>query len=106
LRRTQNEVEAMAWSALRGRQLYGFKFRRQYPLGDYFVDFYCAEASLVIELDGQTHVGREDEDAKRQAWLESQGLLVLRFTNQQVRDSLAEFALAVGRVCRERTQGK
>ena len=99
LRRTQNEYEAIVWTALRGRQFRQFKFRRQHPIGDYIVDFYCAIASLIVELDGATHIGREAEDAKRQGWLESQGLLVLRYTNQQIRETFAEFLETVQATC-------
>src|SRR5688572_28171183 len=91
LRRQQNDVEPLVWSPLRGRQFLRFKFRRQHPIGDYIVDYYCAAAKLVLELDGATHEGREEYDAQRQTWLESQGLLVLRFTNQQMREAFGEF---------------
>jgi very-short-patch-repair endonuclease len=105
LRRTQSEPEAIVWAALRDRQLHGFKFRRQHPLGAFVVDFYCAEARLVVELDGPSHVGREDYDQRRQSWLEEQGLRVLRFTNDQVRQSLGEVLDLLGAACRQRRAG-
>jgi very-short-patch-repair endonuclease len=106
LRRTQNEAEALVWSTLRDRQLHGFKFRRQYPTGNYVLDFYCAEAALAIELDGASHAGREQYDADRQTWLESQGLLVLRFTNEQIRDAFGEFMKTVELKCVERSASR
>ncbi len=73
--------ERRLWSHLRLRQLDGWKFRSQAPIGDYVVDFVCLAARLVIELDGSTHDElRVDYDQRRQAWLESQGYKVLRFS--------------------------
>jgi very-short-patch-repair endonuclease len=103
MRQQPNDAEAMVWNALRNRQLRGFKFRRQYAIGNYIADFYCAEAKLVLELDGQSHIGKEGYDANRIAWLESQGLCVLRFTNQDVYESLEELLEVVWRKCVERT---
>src|SRR5438105_4690949 len=53
LRRDQTETEAFVWARLRGRRFAGFKFRRQHPIGNYFVDFVCLARRLVIELDGE-----------------------------------------------------
>ena len=60
------------------------KFRRQQVIGPYIVDFYCAQARLVIEVDGESHVGRGNSDAARDSYLESHGLRVLRITNDDV----------------------
>jgi very-short-patch-repair endonuclease len=75
-------TERRLWSYLRCRQLEGWKFRRQAPIGEYFVDFYCPAARLVVELDGDSHdwEDRVAADDRRQAWLEAQGLRVLRFS--------------------------
>jgi very-short-patch-repair endonuclease len=70
-------TEGRLWSHLRRRQLDGWKFRRQAPIGDYIVDFVCLAARLVIELDGSTHDEKKfDYDQRRQAWLESEGYKV------------------------------
>jgi very-short-patch-repair endonuclease len=69
------------WSNLRRRQLDGWKFRRQAPIGRYVVDFVCFAARLIVELDGSSHDDEKDEyDERRQAWLESQGFRVLRLS--------------------------
>ena len=74
-------TERRLWSHLRRRQLDGWKFRRQAPISDFFVDFVCLAAKLVVELDGSTHDELKDAyDQRRQSWLESQGYKVLRFT--------------------------
>jgi len=59
LRRDQTDVERKLWSALRSRHLYGFKFRRQQPIGPYVVDFVCLKEKFVIELDGSSMVRTE-----------------------------------------------
>lgn len=71
---------------LRDRRLGGKKFRRQHGIGPYVVDFFCAEVKLVIELDGDVHdlPGRRDRDRRRQEHLESLGLTVVRFRNEDV----------------------
>ena len=68
--------ERKLWSRLRGRRFAGFKFRRQHPIGPYTADFFCAEAGLVVELDGQRH--DRARDAKRDAYMASLKLEVFR----------------------------
>jgi very-short-patch-repair endonuclease len=72
--------EWRVWNKLRGRQLNGWKFRRQAPIGPYVVDFVCFAARLVVELDGSSHVENFDYNKRRQSWLESQGFNVLRLS--------------------------
>ena len=84
LRREGTIPERALWNILRGKQADGMKFRRQVPIGPYVVDYYCPAESLVIELDGMSHVGQAKRDADRSAYLESQGMRVLRVTNDDV----------------------
>ncbi len=90
LRHNQTTPEALLWARLRNRQLGGRKFRRQVWLGHYIVDFFAAEARLVIELDGETHSGAPAEaaDAARDAFLVGQGYRVLRFWNHEVTSNI------------------
>jgi len=91
LRKKPSEPERILWRSLKGRQLGGTKFRRQVSVGSYIVDFYSFEKRLVIELDGDTHYASEEArnyDERRTAFLERQGLTVLRFLNHQVRENL------------------
>ena len=86
LRKNQTIAERKLWRSIRLRQLNGFKFRRQYPIGKYIVDFICAEKKLIIELDGSQH-GDDDQkehDFERDQWLRSQGYRVLRVWNVRV----------------------
>ena len=69
------------WLHLRQKQLDGFRFRRQQPLGPYIVDFFCPAAKLIIEVDGGQHA--QDSPA-RTAWLQARGYRVIRFWNHEV----------------------
>jgi very-short-patch-repair endonuclease len=82
--------EILLWSKLRGRQLQGMKFRRQYSVGPYCVDFYCPEIRLAIELDGDSHFtdAAKGYDRERQRWIESFGIRFLRFTNTDLYENL------------------
>ena len=88
LRATQTEVEGLLWGRLRNRRLCGWKWKRQVPRGPYIVDFFCADAALVVELDGSQHIDQADYDDRRTTYLESLGLTVLRFWNSDVIDNL------------------
>ena len=83
LRASEAPAEAKLWAMLRGRRLRA-KFRRQQPIGTFIVDFFCAEARLIVEVDGPSHETRGAYDARRTAWLEGQGYRVVRLTNEQV----------------------
>ena len=86
LRKAATDVESLLWILLRSNQLPGKKFRRQHPIGNYILDFYCHEAKLAIELDGGQHADgvQHLHDEKRSAWLDEQGITVLRFWNNEV----------------------
>ncbi len=101
LRRASTPAERKLWSALRSKQLCGLKFRRQHPLPPYIVDFYCHEKRLVVELDGGHHneVARTAYDLERTAWLQAQGLRVIRFWNHEVEINLVGVLEAIARVC-------
>jgi uroporphyrinogen-III synthase len=84
LRAQSTEAERALWDLLRGRKLAGLKFRRQQPLGPYIVDFFCDEAALVIEADGPIHIQKKEQDRERDAYLSAFGIVVLRFTNDEI----------------------
>ncbi len=97
LRQTMTRAETLLWRYIKANRIDGLGFRRQMPLGHYMLDFACLSAKLVIELDGETHdfVSRQNADGKRDAFLESQGFIVLRFTNDQVLTNLAGVVEAI-----------
>ena len=84
LRNNPTPAEDLLWKWLRRKQLLGKKFRRQFSVGHYILDFYCVECCLAVELDGAGHFepGRKEYDAERTAYLASMGVRVLRFENQ------------------------
>jgi type I restriction enzyme R subunit len=84
LRKNQTSAEDLLWQLIRNRQLLGFKFRRQHQFGDYVTDFYCREAKLAIECDGEVHRLQWQHDQKRDAYMISQGIRVLRFSNEHI----------------------
>ena len=88
-RRLRNDMppaEVLLWSRLRGKQLLGRKFRRQFSVGPYCLDFYCPELRLAIEVDGDSHFtdAAKPRDHVRQGWIESFGIRFLRFTNTDI----------------------
>ena len=82
LRRNATQAELKLWAILRNRQFQHLKFRRQQPIGPYYVDFVCLERHLVVEVDSGQHT--EEADAARTAWLQARGFRVLRFWNNDV----------------------
>jgi len=84
---------------LRNRNLGEYKFRRQHPIGYFIVDFYCAKARLVIEVDGDSHAAQEDYDQARTDWLNDRGYTVIRFTNLDVKENISAVAEAILMAC-------
>ncbi|WP_343712025.1 endonuclease domain-containing protein [Inquilinus sp.] len=84
LRQNQTEAELLLWHQLRDKRVGGLRFRRQYRLGPFIVDFVCLSARLVIEVDGPSHELTFDADARKTRWLEDQSFRVVRFSNGQV----------------------
>jgi very-short-patch-repair endonuclease len=84
LRKNLTDAEARLWVRLRRRQLDGFRFRRQQPIGPYIVDFFCPAAKLIIEVDGGQHATDQQRDDQRTRWLEARGYRVIRFWNNDV----------------------
>ena len=88
MRKESTPAEDMLWQKLRRKRIAGFKFRRQHRINPFIVDFYCPQARLVIEVDGDIHKQQAEYDEMRQAYLEYLGLKVLRFTNAEVVQNL------------------
>ena len=89
-RKKPTDAEKRLWSCLRDRKLAGLKFRRQHPLGDRTVDFFCADAKLAIELDGSGHLSesRQGSDLDREIELYEKGIRILRFPNSEIFENL------------------
>ncbi|MFQ5780198.1 MAG: endonuclease domain-containing protein [Nitrospiria bacterium] len=86
LRQQMTDAERYLWRALKNRTLSGVKFRRQVPLGPYYLDFYSAEAKMAIELDGGQHYRAQGKkrDERRDAYIQSLGIKVIRYSDRDV----------------------
>ncbi len=101
LRNHSTAAEAVLWRVLKGRNVGGWKFRRQQGIGPFVLDFYCPELHLCIELDGSSHEYKYEYDEERSSFLKEQGIYVLRFQNEQVWanvDGVKEEILKFGRM--------
>jgi very-short-patch-repair endonuclease len=104
LRKNQSPPEAVFWSYVRNHRLHGLSFRRQHPLGPYIADFYCAEAQMVIELDGRTHGTRQAHDRARDAWMHHRGILVVRIPVPTLTKDPGVVIGRVGRIALQRIE--
>jgi very-short-patch-repair endonuclease len=103
LRRNMPEAEIILWSKLKGKQIYGYKFRRQYSVGTYVVDFYCPKLKLAIEVDGISHLqpGSETRDNERQKYIETYGIRFLRYINTDIYENLEGVIEQIGETIQE-----
>jgi very-short-patch-repair endonuclease len=81
-------TERLLWNALRDRQFFGRKFRRQHPVGPFILDFYCVEARLAIEIDGGIHDAQKQADKDRQTAIEALNIRFLRIPAQIVANDI------------------
>jgi very-short-patch-repair endonuclease len=88
LRRNMTLSEVLLWKELRNKNIMGYDFDRQRPIGNFIVDFYCKELALAIEIDGDTHIYRYDYDDERQRELEKLGVHFLRFEDIEVKKNM------------------
>lgn len=90
LRNNGTPAEATLWKGLKAKQL-GVRFRRQFSVGNYVLDFYCHSQKLAIELDGDYHSSEQQvqKDFKREEYLNSVGIIVMRFHNDEVRQNVS-----------------
>jgi very-short-patch-repair endonuclease len=97
LRNNPTEAERKLWQYLKGKQLSGVKFRRQYSVDTYILDFYAPKLKLAIEVDGATHFTPEEKyyDENRAKYLEGFGIKILRFTNEDIYENTEGILLAI-----------
>ena len=103
LRKESTFTEIMLWNYLKKKQLKGYDFDRQRPIDNYIVDFFCKELSLAIEIDGESHYGKEEKDLKRDKKLNQLGVTVLRFDDLDVRYKLDKVLEAIEKWVDENT---
>jgi very-short-patch-repair endonuclease len=97
LRNNLTPAEITLWGYLKNGQVGGYKFRRQHGLGQYVMDFYCPELKLCVELDGEVHDSEQafNHDEERTAFLQENGISVLRFENYIVREDIQTIINAI-----------
>ena len=95
LRNNATLSEVLLWNQLKAGKMLGYPFKRQKPIGNYIVDFYCSPLQLVIEIDGESHRFKFPEDAERQQWLEELGIAVLRFDDLQVKQDMENVLFSI-----------
>ena len=105
LRRDQTDAEKQLWRKIKAGRFAGFKFRRQHPVGRYFLDCYCPLARLAVELDGFQHGLPEgmERDVEREKFLAEQGIEVLRFWNHQWNNNREGVLLEIWHALHRRT---
>jgi very-short-patch-repair endonuclease len=105
LRRNSTLAEILLWMNIKNKAL-GYEFHRQVPIDDFIVDFYCHELRLAIETDGYTHDYNFIKDEYRQKILKSYGIIVLRFTDEDVKRFMNDVLRSVQFVIAEIENGR
>ncbi len=105
LRKSSTLEEKVLWGYLRNQELFPFKFRRQFVIEPYIVDFYCDKLKLAIELDGSQHAEdlKLEYDKKRTEFLARNGIQVIRFWNEEINNNLEEVIEYLLEICKEKT---
>ena len=88
LRKNSTLSEVLFWNQVKGRKIKGYQFMRQKPILNYIVDFYCGKLKLVVEIDGESHIGKEENDEYRQSKIEGLGIKFLRFSDPDVKKNI------------------
>jgi very-short-patch-repair endonuclease len=104
MRKAMTDAERLLWERLRRNQIDGFHFRRQHVILGFIVDFYCIKAKLAIEVDGGIHSANRERDFVRDEILASAGILVTRFSNDQILFSLDEVVSKILHSCQQRKE--
>ena len=88
LRKDRNLSEALLWRELKNRQMLGLNFDRQKVIGNFIADFACEDKRIIIEVDGTSHIGREEYDRERDEYLTGAGFRVIRISTDDVKYNL------------------
>ena len=95
LRNRSTLAEVLLWNKLKARKMRGYQFMRQKPIDNYIVDFYCSKLQLIIEIDGFSHEFKFVNDIQRQRKLETLGLKILRFGDEDIKNNLEEVLYSI-----------
>jgi len=105
LRNNPTAAESVLWAHLQRKQILGKKFRRQYSIGRYIVDSFCVECDIAVELDGSPHFAEliADYEAERTAFLQGQGIEIIRFENRMVFENIEAVLETIREAIRRRS---
>ena len=99
MRKTGNYAEVLLWRELSGKKMLGFDFDRQKVIGSYIADFASEMAGVVVEIDGSSHIGREEYDKVRNEYMQAVGFTVLRFSDLDIKHNLALVLHEIEKAC-------
>lgn len=102
LRKRMTNAEKQLWEKLKGKQIMGLRFRSQHPIDIFIADFYCHEARLVIEIDGDIHNGQFEYDDGREAEIEKYNIKVIRFSNNEIINEIDTVIIKIKAIVKER----
>ena len=105
LRNNSTLCEVLLWKQIKNKAL-GVEFKRQVPILEYIVDFYCSEIRLAIEVDGNIHDFRYIEDTQRQAEIEKYGVTFIRFTNKEIKYNMPDVIFSLDSKIEELKKGQ
>jgi len=106
LRRQSTLSEILLWKHLKNKQMRGYDFHRQKPIDEYIVDFFCPKLNLVIEIDGETHSGKAEQDRVREDKLAALGFYLVRFLDNEVRQNIEGVLHAIEKWIEDYENGK
>jgi very-short-patch-repair endonuclease len=102
LRKRMTNCEILLWEKLRAKQILGLRFRSQHPINIFIADFYCHEARLVVEIDGEIHDDQIEYDDGREAEIEKYDIKVIRFSNNEVINNIDSVVNKIKAIVQER----
>jgi very-short-patch-repair endonuclease len=102
LRENMTKSEELLWEKLKGKQIWGLRFRRQHPIDIFIADFYCHRVKLVVEIDGEIHNLQKDYDIGRTAEMGKYDIKVIRFTNEEVENNIEKVITYIESIVKER----
>ena len=95
LRKNMTLSEVLLWNQLKRKKMKGYDFHRQKPINNYIVDFFCPKLKLIIEIDGESHIYKGNEDVKRQKKLETLGFYFLRFKDIDIKKNIKDVLVSI-----------
>jgi very-short-patch-repair endonuclease len=105
LRKNMTYSEQLLWERLKNKQICGIRFRRQHPIDFFIADFYCHEAKLVVEVDGEIHDQQKEYDDGRSAEMEKYHIKVIRFNNSDIVNNIEKVVKVIEDETRRRISG-